>query len=173
MSRTFESDGSLQIKTLEQRVNKVKDRVFKVFSKAVGVKNMREHEAKLEAAFKEAQDRQSRLRRQITELNAEEDRIRSSLQELELKRERFGGALKVRLSIQIYVSEEFRVPKGRLICLRLIWWQSTVLQCPLTNAMSCYAVRSLRYGSGKGVIRRTSSCVRHEKSGSATAWLAI
>jgi hypothetical protein len=154
MSRTFESDGSLQIKTLEQRVNKVKDRVFKVFSKAVGVKNMREHEAKLEAAFKEAQDRQSRLRRQITELNA-------------------GGALKVRLSIQIYVSEEFRVPKGRLICLRSIWWQSTVLQCPLTNAMSCYAVRSLRYGSGKGVIRRTSSCVRHEKSGSATAWLAI
>jgi predicted nucleic acid-binding Zn-ribbon protein len=85
----------LQIKTLDQRINKVKDRVFKAFSKSVGVKNMREHETRLEAALKEVQDRQSRLRRQIAELHTEEDRIRSTLQELDLKRERYHVTVKV------------------------------------------------------------------------------
>lgn len=80
-------------------MNKVRDRVFKAFSKSVGVKSMREHEARLEAAQREAQERQGKLRRQIVELRGAEDLKRSHGAEIELKRARYADALEVCLCV--------------------------------------------------------------------------
>jgi chromosome condensin MukBEF ATPase and DNA-binding subunit MukB len=86
----------MQAAELEKRINKRKDAIFKDFSKVVGVKNMREHEAKIEAKMRDIEERTSKLRRQLMELHADEDRCRTTLQEHDMKRERMQCAIKVR-----------------------------------------------------------------------------
>lgn len=86
----------MQAAELEKQINKRKDTIFKAFSKAAGVKNMREHEAKIVAKLRDVEDRTSKLRRQLAELHAEEDRCRTTLQEHDMKRERMQAAIKVR-----------------------------------------------------------------------------
>ena len=90
-------------------MNKVRDRVFKAFSKSVGVKSMREHEARLAAAEREATERQGKLRRQIVELRGAEDLKRSHAAELALKRARYADALEVRTPVVVSAARDLAV----------------------------------------------------------------
>jgi predicted nucleic acid-binding Zn-ribbon protein len=86
----------MQAKKLEERINKAKDKVFAAFSKAVGVKKWREHEAKLDAQIAAAEARSRELRGTIAENSAEEERLRTALHEAGMKLEREQAALAVR-----------------------------------------------------------------------------
>ena len=72
---------ALQANKLQERIDKAHDRIFKDFSKAVKVKNWREHEAALEKQLAQADERSREVRRQIAESKSEEERLRTSLQE--------------------------------------------------------------------------------------------
>lgn len=78
----------LQSCQLEATINKVRDAVFKKFSKKAGVPNIRQYEAKLEADLAQFEQHFSSLKREHAELEAEIEHVTNSLTEMSTHLER-------------------------------------------------------------------------------------
>ena len=89
----------LQVDKLEGEINKVKDRIFKDFSKQAGVKNMREYEAQVEAKRAKAEEEASAMKRHLAELAAAEERASRAATDLAVKRERVEKSKQVRAGL--------------------------------------------------------------------------
>ena len=74
----------LQIVVLTRSINKVKDQMFREFSKKVGVKNVREYEERIEQQLLQREERLSKLNRHIVTIEANIEMAERQADELDV-----------------------------------------------------------------------------------------